>query len=84
MRAKPPPGVRLISVSDDGRTLVLELCGAPGTLYAGERWLLQMVLDKYPFESPSTTFMGQHVPTHHHVYRYAVAVSGRGRVRGRA
>lgn len=68
MRSKPPPGVRLLSVSNDGRTLLLELSGAPDTLYAGEQWQLQMVLDNYPFESPATTFVGR-VPVHHHVYR---------------
>lgn len=64
--ANPPPGVRLLSA--DANRVLLELSGAPNTLYVGEKWILQMVLGNYPFESPSTTFTGNAVPVHHHVY----------------
>lgn len=48
LQTNPPPGVRLISA--DVNKILLELKGANGTLYAGETWILQMVLGNYPFE----------------------------------
>lgn len=42
--------------------------GAEGTIYEGEKFQLQFQFnEKYPFDSPTVTFVG-HVPEHSHVY----------------
>ncbi|KAL5021427.1 hypothetical protein ScPMuIL_000582 [Solemya velum] len=67
----PPKGVR---VSPDGtcRTLsewIVDLDGAPGTLYEGEHFQLQFKFSsRYPFDSPQVTFIGTNIPLHPHVY----------------
>lgn len=67
LRAKPPDGVSLHS-ADDARCWLVNLEGAPDTLYAGELYQLQFVFgDDYPMGPPEVTFVGT-VPVHHHIY----------------
>lgn len=67
---EPPPGVR---VDGDlaGQNLslwIVDMEGAKGTLYEGERFQLQFKFSsKYPFDSPEVTFIGN-IPVHPHVY----------------
>jgi ubiquitin-protein ligase len=43
--------------------------GAEGSIYEGEIFQLQFLFnDKYPFDSPTVTFVGKHIPEHSHVY----------------
>ena len=64
---KPPEGVRL-HAADDARCWLVNLQGAPETLYAGEQYQLQFVFgDDYPMGAPEVTFVGT-VPVHHHIY----------------
>ena len=67
LKAKPPEGVRL-HTADDPRCWLVNLEGAPDTLYAGEQYQLQFVFgDDYPMGAPEVTFVGK-VPVHHHIY----------------
>lgn len=48
---------------------VINVTGAPGTLYEGERYKLQFKFpQRYPFDSPSVMFIGGEVPMHPHIY----------------
>lgn len=48
---------------------IVDLTGAEGTLYEGEKFQLMFKFSqKYPFESPAVTFVGQNVPVHPHIY----------------
>lgn len=43
--------------------------GVEGTLYEGEHFqLLFKFNNKYPFDSPEVTFIGDNIPVHPHVY----------------
>lgn len=47
---------------------VVSIVGAPGTLYADERFeLVYLFGEGYPFEAPSVTFKGT-PPKHEHIY----------------
>merc|ERR1712232_502739 len=44
------------------------ITGAPGTLYAGEKFVLRFSFpERYPMESPEVLFVGQ-APIHPHIY----------------
>ncbi|XP_077290659.1 ubiquitin-conjugating enzyme E2 W [Arctopsyche grandis] len=68
---EPPPGV---SVDDEqtGSNLtswVINMDGVSGTLYEGEKFLLQFKFThKYPFDSPEVIFIGNNIPVHPHIY----------------
>eukprot|EP00118_Oscarella_pearsei_P003470 m.14412 g.14412 ORF g.14412 m.14412 type:complete len:149 (+) comp25745_c0_seq2:449-895(+) len=67
----PPHGMSLddSSVMSDLTRWVIDVEGAQGTLYAGEKFKLQFKFGKtYPFNSPQVTFVPPHVPKHPHVY----------------
>ncbi|CAK9040903.1 unnamed protein product [Durusdinium trenchii] len=52
----------------DTDTCRIDILGAPGTLYAGERFLLRFRFSaRYPFESPEVVFEGES-PMHPHIY----------------
>ena len=43
--------------------------GAKDTLYEGESFMLQFKFDdQFPFEAPEVIFVGDHIPTHPHIY----------------
>lgn len=70
LSVEPPAGVKVYS--DGARDLRLwnvQVEGAPNTLYAGEKFILQFrFTDQYPFSSPEVVFVGDNIPVHPHVY----------------
>jgi ubiquitin-conjugating enzyme E2 W len=71
IQKEPPPGVT-VDIDNIGSNLtqwIVDLVGASGTLYDGERFQLMFKFtSKYPFDSPEVTFIGQNIPVHPHVY----------------
>ncbi|KAI1295612.1 Ubiquitin-conjugating enzyme E2 W [Halotydeus destructor] len=71
IQKEPPPGVT-VNIDNVGANLtqwIVDMDGATGTLYEGERFqLLFKFSPKYPFDSPEVTFIGQNIPIHPHVY----------------
>ncbi|CAH1961504.1 unnamed protein product [Acanthoscelides obtectus] len=68
---EPPPGVSVDPDIAERNLLhwIIDIRGAAGTLYEGERFQLQFKFsNKYPFDSPEVTFVGQNIPVHPHVY----------------
>ncbi|XP_013405069.1 ubiquitin-conjugating enzyme E2 W [Lingula anatina] len=67
----PPLGVTVDS-DKTSRSLsewTVDLEGAPGTLYQGEKFQLAFKFGpRYPFESPQVIFTGSNIPVHPHVY----------------
>jgi ubiquitin-conjugating enzyme E2 W len=67
----PIPGMSIdTSTATDGNLSVwiINVTGAPNTLYAGERYKLQFKFpSRYPFDSPSVMFIGN-TPVHPHIY----------------
>eukprot|EP00051_Salpingoeca_urceolata_P010653 m.130673 g.130673 ORF g.130673 m.130673 type:complete len:159 (+) comp16798_c1_seq4:129-605(+) len=67
----PPEGVALLSpvpFDPTCRTWTVQLSGAPGSIYEGEVFTLQIsFVGKYPFESPEVLFSGRS-PEHPHIY----------------
>lgn len=50
----------------------MEIDAAKGSLYEGQKFELKFKFnDRYPFDSPSVTFIGRNIPEHSHVYRFA-------------
>ncbi|KAM9023584.1 ubiquitin-conjugating enzyme E2 W isoform 1-T1 [Ara ararauna] len=48
---------------------IVDMEGAPGTLYEGEKFqLLFKFSSRYPFDSPQVMFTGDNIPVHPHVY----------------
>uniref|UniRef100_A0A8C1WUZ1 N-terminal E2 ubiquitin-conjugating enzyme n=1 Tax=Cyprinus carpio TaxID=7962 RepID=A0A8C1WUZ1_CYPCA len=48
---------------------LIDMEGAPGTLYEGEKFqLLFKFSSRYPFDSPQVMFTGENIPVHPHVY----------------
>ncbi|KAJ7338926.1 hypothetical protein JRQ81_012828 [Phrynocephalus forsythii] len=48
---------------------IVDMEGAPGTLYEGEKFqLLFKFSSRYPFDSPQVMFTGENIPVHPHVY----------------
>ncbi|XP_041358131.1 ubiquitin-conjugating enzyme E2 W-like [Gigantopelta aegis] len=67
----PPVGVRVDSdrLSSNFSEWIIDLEGAPGTLYEGEKFQLQFKFgSRYPFDSPQVTFLAPNIPIHPHVY----------------
>lgn len=68
---EPPPGV-FVDGDMVGQNLTqwtVQMDGAKGTLYEGERFQLQFKFSsKYPFDSPEVTFVGNNIPVHPHIY----------------
>ncbi|KRT81505.1 Ubiquitin-conjugating enzyme [Oryctes borbonicus] len=68
---EPPPGVS-VDVDLAEQNLLqwtVHMEGVTGTLYEGERFQLQFKFtNKYPFDSPEVTFIGNNIPVHPHVY----------------
>ncbi|KHJ94624.1 ubiquitin--protein ligase [Oesophagostomum dentatum] len=47
----------------------VDVIGAAGTLYEGEKFSLQFrFTHQYPFNSPEVMFVGENIPVHPHVY----------------
>ncbi|KAH7974463.1 hypothetical protein HPB49_015729 [Dermacentor silvarum] len=71
MQKEPPPGVS-VDMDNVGSNLtqwIVDMEGAKGTLYEGEKFqLLFKFSSKYPFDSPEVTFLGPNIPVHPHVY----------------
>uniref|UniRef100_A0A803TPM8 N-terminal E2 ubiquitin-conjugating enzyme n=1 Tax=Anolis carolinensis TaxID=28377 RepID=A0A803TPM8_ANOCA len=67
----PPPGMTLNekSVQNSITQWIVDMEGAPGTLYEGEKFqLLFKFSSRYPFDSPQVIFTGENIPVHPHVY----------------
>ncbi|XP_009084331.2 ubiquitin-conjugating enzyme E2 W isoform X2 [Serinus canaria] len=67
----PPPGMTLDekSVQNSITQWIVDMEGAPGTLYEGEKFqLLFKFSSRYPFDSPQVMFTGDNIPVHPHVY----------------
>ncbi|VVC99020.1 unnamed protein product [Leptidea sinapis] len=68
---EPPPGVTVDGdqASQNLTLWTVHMEGVPGTLYEGEKFVLQFKFtNKYPFDSPEVTFIGNNIPVHPHVY----------------
>eukprot|EP01113_Clastostelium_recurvatum_P000502 TRINITY_DN1022_c0_g1_i3.p1 TRINITY_DN1022_c0_g1~~TRINITY_DN1022_c0_g1_i3.p1 ORF type:complete len:150 (+),score=11.91 TRINITY_DN1022_c0_g1_i3:23-472(+) len=67
LQKAPPEGILLKNADTLDRWQV-ELLGAPGSLYAGERFTLQFVFSQnYPLDAPEVMFVGK-APLHPHIY----------------
>ncbi|XP_026879752.2 probable ubiquitin-conjugating enzyme E2 W-B isoform X1 [Electrophorus electricus] len=67
----PPPGMTLNekSVQNTITQWIIDMEGASGTIYEGERFqLLFKFSSRYPFDSPQVMFTGENIPIHPHVY----------------
>ncbi|XP_061457483.1 ubiquitin-conjugating enzyme E2 W isoform X1 [Rhineura floridana] len=67
----PPPGMTLNekSVQNSITQWIVDMEGASGTLYEGEKFqLLFKFSSRYPFDSPQVIFTGENIPIHPHVY----------------
>ncbi|XP_037982910.1 ubiquitin-conjugating enzyme E2 W isoform X2 [Motacilla alba alba] len=57
------------SVQNSITQWIVDMEGAPGTLYEGEKFqLLFKFSSRYPFDSPQVMFTGDNIPVHPHVY----------------
>ncbi|TRY99670.1 hypothetical protein DNTS_027991 [Danionella cerebrum] len=71
LQSDPPPGMTLNerSVQNTITEWFIDMEGAPGTLYEGEKFqLLFKFSSRYPFDSPQVMFTGENIPIHPHVY----------------
>ncbi|XP_068093612.1 ubiquitin-conjugating enzyme E2 W isoform X2 [Hyperolius riggenbachi] len=71
LQNEPPPGMTLNekSVQNSITQWIVDMEGAPGTLYEGEKFqLLFKFSSRYPFDSPQVMFTGDNIPIHPHVY----------------
>uniref|UniRef100_A0A8C2CSD2 N-terminal E2 ubiquitin-conjugating enzyme n=1 Tax=Cyprinus carpio TaxID=7962 RepID=A0A8C2CSD2_CYPCA len=71
LQSDPPPGMTLNerSVQNTITEWLIDMEGAPGTLYEGEKFqLLFKFSSRYPFDSPQVMFTGENIPVHPHVY----------------
>ncbi|RMC15274.1 hypothetical protein DUI87_07462 [Hirundo rustica rustica] len=58
-----------VYLSRDWERWIVDMEGAPGTLYEGEKFqLLFKFSSRYPFDSPQVMFTGDNIPVHPHVY----------------
>uniref|UniRef100_A0A2H6N1G1 N-terminal E2 ubiquitin-conjugating enzyme n=1 Tax=Micrurus carvalhoi TaxID=3147026 RepID=A0A2H6N1G1_9SAUR len=67
----PPAGMTLNekSVQNSITQWIVDMEGASGTLYEGEKFqLLFKFSSRYPFDSPQVVFTGENIPVHPHVY----------------
>lgn len=63
-----PPSEFKHIVTDDLQRWVIEIFGAPGTLYANESYQLQIDFpEQYPMEAPQVIFLPP-APLHPHIY----------------
>ncbi|XP_034684280.1 ubiquitin-conjugating enzyme 15 isoform X2 [Vitis riparia] len=66
-QVNPPAGFKH-KVTDNLQRWVIEVHGAPGTLYANESYQLQVDFpEHYPMEAPQVIFL-QPAPLHPHIY----------------
>ncbi|CAN6439408.1 unnamed protein product [Victoria cruziana] len=66
-QGSPPPGFKH-KVSDNLQRWVVDVIGAPGTIYASERYQLQVDFpEHYPMEAPQVIFLHP-APMHPHIY----------------
>ncbi|XP_074575316.1 putative ubiquitin-conjugating enzyme E2 16 [Curcuma longa] len=66
-QVSPPAGFKH-KVSDNLQRWVVEVIGAPGTLYTNEKYQLQVDFpEHYPMESPQVIFLHP-APLHPHIY----------------
>lgn len=71
LRFNPLTGIDIDeeSLTDNLDTWIINVEGASGTLYEGEKFQLQFKFpSRYPFESPQVIFVGSHIPVHPHIY----------------
>uniref|UniRef100_A0A914P1P6 N-terminal E2 ubiquitin-conjugating enzyme n=1 Tax=Panagrolaimus davidi TaxID=227884 RepID=A0A914P1P6_9BILA len=73
LATEPPVGVKVDdqSTASNLRVWNVQMEGAPGTLYDGEKFTLQFRFDdQYPFSSPEVVFVGDEksIPVHPHIY----------------
>ncbi|XP_074600820.1 ubiquitin-conjugating enzyme E2 W isoform X2 [Brevipalpus obovatus] len=71
IQTEPPPGVQVNpgSIGSSLTQWIVDMEGASGTLYEGEKFQLQFKFSpRYPFDSPEVTFIGNNIPVHPHVY----------------
>uniref|UniRef100_A0AAR2KG60 N-terminal E2 ubiquitin-conjugating enzyme n=1 Tax=Pygocentrus nattereri TaxID=42514 RepID=A0AAR2KG60_PYGNA len=71
LQSDPPPGMTLNerSVQNTITEWFIDMEGASGTLYEGEKFqLLFKFSNRYPFDSPQVMFTGENIPVHPHVY----------------
>ncbi|CAL1529948.1 unnamed protein product [Lymnaea stagnalis] len=71
MTKDPPAGVSVNtnSLSSNLSEWVVDIEGAPGTLYESERFQLGFKFtSRYPFDSPQVMFLGPNIPVHPHIY----------------
>nr|XP_022314300.1 ubiquitin-conjugating enzyme E2 W-like isoform X2 [Crassostrea virginica] len=67
----PPHGVKVDaqSIYKNLSEWIVDLDGAPGTLFEGEKFQLGFKFgSRYPFDSPQVMFIGENIPLHPHVY----------------
>jgi len=68
----PPDGIKVGTETLEGSdmtTWIMDVEGPPDTLYEGEKYNLCFKFnDRYPFDSPIVTFVGEDIPEHPHVY----------------
>ncbi|CAN1314570.1 Probable ubiquitin-conjugating enzyme E2 18 [Linum perenne] len=63
-----PPSTFNLNVTDNLQRWVIEVNGAPGTLYAEEKYQLQVDFpEHYPMEAPQVIFVPP-APLHPHIY----------------
>ncbi|RCN47310.1 ubiquitin--protein ligase [Ancylostoma caninum] len=71
LSTEPPTGivVNKDAASSDLKQWRVDVIGAAGTLYEGEKFSLQFrFTQQYPFNSPEVMFVGENIPVHPHVY----------------
>eukprot|EP00920_Eleutheroschizon_duboscqi_P036193 GHVT01087486.1.p1 GENE.GHVT01087486.1~~GHVT01087486.1.p1 ORF type:complete len:136 (-),score=6.71 GHVT01087486.1:1060-1467(-) len=60
--------VDIVLREDKGLSWLIDIKGAPGTCYQGDKFTLQFsFLGRYPIESPVVVFVGR-APVHPHIY----------------
>ena len=66
--AGAPPGIKLVK-SDDLREWLVDIEGAPDSLFANEVFTVRIRFNSnYPMESPEVVFLPTKCPVHPHVY----------------
>ncbi|KAI8927245.1 ubiquitin-conjugating enzyme/RWD-like protein [Entophlyctis helioformis] len=75
LQARPPAGISIRDLPDIDSLACwnIRIEGAPGTLFQGEVFNLQvrcrlLFLQNYPLESPEVVFTGPNIPAHPHIY----------------
>ncbi|XP_077991276.1 ubiquitin-conjugating enzyme E2 W-like [Glandiceps talaboti] len=71
LQKDPPPGIQVDveSTSSNLNQWIVDMEGATGSLYEGEKFQLRFKFgSRYPFDSPEVIFIGSNIPVHPHVY----------------